>query len=187
MSSSCLRLDVLLLPALLSLAMSVAASDITIETAATATENGIIVLSADATLEFSDDATNALESGIPLIFELEIRISKPVKFFWDRKLFSTQRRYSIERHALSEQFIVTDLVTGDRRIHESLELAIEDLGRVRQLPVVERIELKLQNLCDIRIRLRLDIESLPAPMIPIAYVSPGWYMSSGWHRWQVNL
>jgi hypothetical protein len=34
-----------------------------------------------------------------------------------------------------------------------------------------------------RLRLRLDIEALPAPLRPIAYISPSWRLSSGWYEW----
>ena len=29
-------------------------------------------------------------------------------------------------------------------------------------------------------------DALPAPMVPLAYVSPGWHMSSGWYRWKTD-
>ena len=84
----------------------------------------------------SDDAIDALRSGIPLLFELDIRISRPRRLLWDPVLFATRWRYSLQRHALSDQYILTNLITGDRRIHTSLERAIDealDLLRVEML------------------------------------------------------
>ncbi len=163
------------------------AGDVAVREARARIENDIVVLDADATISFSEDAVDALQSGIRLEFELGVRLTRPRRLMWDAELFATQRRYSIERHALSKQFIITDLVTGERRLHGSLELAIDDLGRIRDLPIVERAALDAADSCAIAIRLRLDLNALPAPMIPLAYVSPGWRMSSGWYRWQVDL
>ncbi|MGR8918542.1 MAG: DUF4390 domain-containing protein [Gammaproteobacteria bacterium] len=167
----------------LLLAEPAAASDITISGARSAIDNGILMLDADAAFEFSDDALEAIESGIVLYFDLDIRIRRPRRYMWDSTVFTTRRRYAIERHALSDQYVLTDTVTGTRRSHPSLAAAIEDLGRLRQVPVLEATELDAGTDYDLGIRLRLDIESLPAPMVPLAYLSPGWRMSSGWHRW----
>ena len=163
------------------------ASDITVKNADTEIVNDMVLVNADASFDFSEDALNALNSGISITIELDIKITRPRNYLWDPKLLSTHREYSIQRHALSEQFILTELITGARHIHGSLELAIDDLSRIRGLPLAEISELDNQTLYNISLRIRLDIESLPAPMIPLAYISPSWHMSSGWYRWKTSL
>lgn len=160
-----------------------AARDIVIENAAVVVANDIVMLDLDASFEFSTDALAALESGIELYFDLDIRIDRARRLLWNARQFETSRRFSLERHALSKRFILTDLVTDERRIHDSLEQAIADLGRIRRLAVVESARLAALDASIIAVRLRLDIDALPAPMIPLAYVSPGWHMSSGWIEW----
>ena len=166
---------------------SVYASDITIRKAHTEVVNNMFLVNADASFNFSEDALDALNSGIPIFIELDVRITRPRKYLWDPQLISARRKYSIERHALSEQFILSDQITGDRSLHASLDLAIEDLGTIRALPVAEASEIDQESAFNVSLRLRLDIESLPAPLIPLAYISPGWHMSSGWYRWKGNL
>ncbi|MCP5199284.1 MAG: DUF4390 domain-containing protein [Gammaproteobacteria bacterium] len=161
------------------------ASDIVIEEAALNEHNGILVLDADSHFDFSADAIEALNSGIPLYFDLEVRLLRARRYLWDVDIFTTRRRYAIERHALSNQFVLTELITGERRLHRTLELAIEDLSRIRRLPLVEAATLELPPDLAAAIRIELDINALPAPMIPLAYVSPGWHMSSGWYQWPV--
>ena len=73
-----------------------------------------------------------------------------------------------------------------RRLHSSLELAIDDLGRIRNLPIAETSQLGSEQNLEVAMRLRLAIRSLPGPLIPVAYISPGWHMSSGWFRWQTH-
>ena len=165
---------------------SVYASDITVRKAYTEVVNNMFLVNADASFNFSEDALNALNSGIPIYIELDVRITRPRKYLWDPKLISARRKYSIERHALSEQFILSDQITGDRSLHGSFDLAIEDLGTIRALPLAEASEIDEESAYNVSLRLRLDIESLPAPLIPLAYISPGWHMSSGWYRWKAN-
>ncbi|MEQ8230518.1 MAG: DUF4390 domain-containing protein [Gammaproteobacteria bacterium] len=163
------------------------ASDINIERAEAYVANDLVMLDVDAGFTFSEDAIDALSSGIALTFDLEVSISEVRRFLWDRELFTTRRQFSLERHALSNQFVLSDLITGERRIHPSLDGAIADLGRIRRLPLTDRGDLQDAGRLACSVRLRLDMNALPAPMIPLAYVSPGWHMSSGWHRWPTDL
>ncbi|MGE0482892.1 MAG: DUF4390 domain-containing protein [Gammaproteobacteria bacterium] len=162
------------------------ASDIMVAEAALNERNGILMLDADIEFEFSSDAIEALDSGIPLYFELDVRLLRPRRYVWDVEIFNTRRRFAIERHALSNQFVLTEIITGERRLHRTLELALEDLARIRRLPLVEAASLELPNELTAAMRIELDLNALPAPMIPLAYVSPGWHMSSGWYEWPVT-
>lgn len=182
------RIDAIVLAVALSIGITFAAAagDIVIRGADLRYENDILMLDANAELLFSEDAIDALMSGIALTMELELRIDRPRRFVWDKEIFATTRRYSIQRHALSDQFVLTSLVTGERRVHRSLENAIADLGRVQGLPLAERDDVTLPEETLNALRWRLAIDALPAPMIPLAYVSPSWRMSSGWYRWQTT-
>ena len=181
-----LRLVLILLACLTALISTVAAAaDIVIDDARTRIENDILLLDASATFEFSNDALEALTSGIPLFIELDLTISRVRKFLWDSELLTTHRRYSIEYHALTKKFLVGDAITGERRAFAELEPAMAELGRIRDLAIAEAGDIDLADRNDCALRLRLDLESLPAPMIPLAYLSPGWHMSSGWYRWQI--
>ena len=105
---------------------------------------------------------------------------------WDSKLLNAHRNFSLERHALSKKFVIADMITGERRVYGTLDLAVDELGRIRDLAVTEAHNIDPEATYDVALRLLLDLESLPAPMIPLAYVSPGWHMSSGWFRWQIT-
>lgn len=163
------------------------AGDIVIDTATLHVRNDIVLLDCDCRLEFGEDAIDALNSGIPLYFDLEIRFERPRRVLWDPEVYTTRRRFIIERHALTERFVLTDLISEKRSVHESLDRAIHELGHIRDLPIIEAATLSAFDKLNVQIRFRLDINALPAPMIPLAYVSPGWRMSSGWYRWQANL
>lgn len=163
-----------------------AARDITIDSAHEKIENEMLLLDADARFEFSEDALKAIDSGIPLTIQLEVTVAQARRYWWDSPLVKTHRKLIIERHALSNQFLLIDKVSGERRIFSELTLAIAELGRIRNLPLVEIENLTRHRSYAIGLRLWLDLRSLPGPLIPIAYVSPGWHMSSGWYRWQMD-
>jgi len=178
-----------LLPLLIALYWlpAVQAGSITLTAANEHIMNEMVMIDADADFQFSEDAVKAINSGVPITIEFDIRVSRPRKLLWDSEVLSAHREFVIERHALSKQYIIADQITGDRRIHGSLELAIDDLGRIRNLPIAEARQLEGEHDLDVAMRLRLAIRSLPGPLIPVAYISPGWHMSSGWFRWPAHL
>lgn len=161
------------------------AGDIEIARASALVRNDIVLVDADVAFAFSDDALAALNSGIPLIIELELNVDRPRRYLWDPELIAVRREYTIEHHPLSKQFVITDSVTGDRRGFATLDQALAHLGQVRDLAVTEVAGLGDAAALEFALRLRLRLDALPAPMIPLAYLSPSWRMSSGWYRWQV--
>lgn len=165
---------------------AVSAGDIVIDDARIRTENDILLLDASATFEFGADALAALNSGIPLVIELDLMFARERRFLWDSELLTAHRRYSLEYHALAKKFIISDPITGERRPFTELEPAIAELGRIRDLAIAEAGIFDADAGYRCALRLRLDLDSLPAPMIPLAYVSPSWHMSSGWYRWQIT-
>lgn len=162
------------------------ASDIEIESASEHVTHEMLMVDADSRIEFSEDAIKAMNSGVPITIEFDLRIARPRKLLWDAEVLTAHRDFTIERHALSDQYVLSDRATGERRIHGELGLAIQDLARIRDLPIAEASQLAGEDV-EISLRLRLAIRSLPGPLIPIAFISPGWHMSSGWYRWRTQL
>lgn len=150
-------------------------------------EHDIVKISAAANVSLGEEAISALNSGIRLFFNLEIVASRPRRFWWDAELHQGFRRFSLQRHALSDQFVLGDLIDNSFRVFQSLDTAVMELGHLSQLPIAELTDLAGAKQVEIAIRLRLDISALPAPMLPIAYISPAWHISSGWYRWDENF
>ncbi len=162
------------------------AGSISVEAAESSVVNQMYVISAELSFEFSDDALEAMRSGVALIIDVDFRIKRRRRYIWDPSVLKLSRRYRIERHALTDRYVITDLVTDDRRIHDSVDAAIRDLGRIREIPIAEAAQLDSSRDYRVGIRARLDLDSLPAPLRPIAYISPSWRMSSGWYQWTLT-
>jgi len=175
--------SILLAFALSAASETVRAGTIVVRSANSRVVNEMIVIDADVDFLFSDDALEAMRSGVALIIDVDIRIKRLRRYIWDPTVLNLSRRYRIERHTLTDRYVITDLVTDERRLHDSIEAAILDLGRIRELPIAEETQLDTSLDYRIGIRARLDLGSLPAPLRPIAYISPSWRMSSGWYQW----
>lgn len=162
------------------------AGSVSVHSAESSIANQMYVVNADVEFAFSDDALDALRSGVALFIDVDFRIKRQRRYVWDRSVLNLSRRYRIERHALTDRYVITDLVTDDRRIYDSLDSAVKDLGQIRAVPIAD--EAAFDNAYDYRVglRARLDLESLPSPLRPIAYISPSWRMSSGWYQWTLT-
>lgn len=136
--------------------------------------------------KFSPSSIEALQSGVGLFLEFNLRIKRPRRYIWDKPILSLSKRLKIERHALTERYIVTDLVDNERRIFESIDSAIKGLNEMSDIPLASLTEVESGEVV-IGLRAKLDIEALPAPLRPIAYISPAWRMSSEWYEWKSAL
>lgn len=172
----------LLLCCLFCTSTSSLAGDIVVDAASVIDVNGSPVVSSQMQFQFSDAAIEALQSGVGLHIEFNLKIKRERRFMWDKSIVRLSKRIKLERHALTERYIVIDLLEQRRRIFDSLDAAFDGINEMSDIPVGSFSELKNDNYT-LAVRARLDIEALPAPMRPIAYISPSWRMSSGWYEW----
>lgn len=142
-------------------------------------------VSADLELVLGDDVLEALENGVPLEFVFDLRVVHPRRFMWDREILSLRRNRRIERHALADKYVVTDETTDKRAVFGSRSDALAALGHLADIAVDSSAHLRAARPVSARLRAQLDVEALPAPLRPIAYLSPSWHMSSNWHTWSV--
>ncbi len=164
--------------------------------ASVASAAGFRVLSADTRLEqevyrldarvayqFSQAAMDALHSGVPLTIELQMEVLQRRSWVWDLSVAALRQLYRLEYHALARQYLVVNLNSGEFRSFPTRSAATEFLGRVRDFPLLDHSLLQPGESYYARIRARLDIEALPAPLRPVAYLSPEWRLASEWYSW----
>ncbi len=148
--------------------------------------NDIYTIAAQASFEFSEESLEALANGVSLTIYIEVEIKRKRRYLWDPVVARAVQGYRLERHALSKQYLVINTSLDSRRIFESLEAAIDSLSLLDPIPITEQSTTDPSKDYVAMIRSRLDIESLPAPLRPIAYISPNWRMSSGWYSLALN-
>lgn len=148
--------------------------------------NDIYVVDADITYELSEEAREALDHGVPLSFTVEIEFKERRDYLWDEVVASNTQRLRLEYHALSRSYLVSNLTTRTRRSFPTLEDALKGMGEMREVAVSERRFLRAGAPEEGRIRALLDIEALPAPLRPAAYLSPQWRLRSKWKRWTIT-
>jgi len=177
----------LLAASFISSAGSVQAAEFTIRDARTHLVDGVYKLEADIHYQFSDPVHEALANGVPITISLQIVVEQQRDYLWNRTVTSFQQQSSIQYHALSGQYIIRNLGNGRQQSFRSLNSALLTLGEVHELPLLEEALVKNTNAVhQVRVRSEIDINALPAPLRPVAWLSYEWKLISDWFVCPLN-
>jgi len=163
-----------------------AAAEFTVAAVQTGDEGGMLVMAADINYGFSAEALEALDNGVPLTLEVHIRLRRVDDWVWERSLVDQRLRYLIRYKPLSERYLVSPLPSdGDIGLdYVTRDAAIAALGRIDGLRLVSGERLReAGGVFRLWVKASLDIEALPLPLRPTAYLFPAWKLSSGWTQW----
>ena len=149
------------------------------------TEGETWLLDAGIDLEFNRESREAMESGVPLTALLEVEVVRE-RFLRDESVRRIRMPYRIERHALSQRYVVTYVPSGKSRTYGAIEDASAALGTIRGLSLVQRAELLPGQLYRARLRARLDIDAMPSPLRPLAWFRSLWRLRDDWFTWVLS-
>jgi hypothetical protein len=146
-----------------------------------------VVVTADMDLDLTTEAETALTKGIPLDILIEFRLYRERWYMWDKLLGDWTLRAQVKYHALSGLYMVTLQRSGEPKTFSSQRAAMKYIGTLSRvsLPMLEKADLEHEHY-QLGLRVRLDRESLPAPLRPMAYTFSAWRLKSGWTRWNVQ-
>jgi hypothetical protein len=147
--------------------------------------DGVYYVNALISLRLPSEATNALHSRLPLTIRVEVEFLNRLWFWWDAAEHSVSRRSQLAYYPLTERYVVHNINTGDRASFESLTDALDFLGRVDRLPVVDAALLDDRRY-DIRVRAVLDTDDLPGPLRLLAFWRNDWSIESDWLQWRLD-
>lgn len=142
----------------------------------------------DALIEYrlSSDANRALQSGVPLTIRVDVEVLTDRRFWFDTEQASLRQRYQLEYHALSERYIVRNLNSGLLASFATLFSALNYLGRIEHLPLIDASLLDPNHEYDLRLRTVLDVEQFPGPLRLLAFWRRDWSIGSDWYRWHLQ-
>lgn len=143
------------------------------------------LLNARMDISLNTGPREALENGIPLVFELHIQMLEKHTWFWDIVVAEYKQVRQVQLHALSRTYLVKDIATGAQRSYLKLTDALQAAGFLHNFPVLDFDRMEDGQRYAVRLRGNLDIESLPTPVRLLAYVSSAWDMESEWYQWQL--
>jgi hypothetical protein len=144
-------------------------------------------VNADIDYHFNAEIGKALTHGVALQFDTRFEVKKHRTWFWDKTIRIIMLKYKLQYHPLSGYYLVTNMGNGEHQQFQHLDEATAYLGKLKNYPLVTRNILEsgddqYYGLIDVR----LDIQSLPAPLRPLAYLSAQWRLSSQTYAWDIH-
>ena len=161
------------------------AADFEVTGATTKLEGGVYRLSAQIEYRFSNAALDALQNGVPLTVEIEMEVRRRRPWLWDETVYALAQRFQLEYHALSRQYLVSNLNSGERRGFPTRAAALRFMGQINDFPLLDRSLLTGDERYEGALRARLDLEALPAPLRLFASLSEDWRLTSEWLTWSL--
>ncbi len=148
-------------------------------------QNDTLFFDAQIDYRLSARALEALENGVPLILEVHLQLRAQDAWIWEDSLVDQRLRYRIQYKPLSKDYFVTQLPDEGGRSYVTRDAALSALGQLEALPLISRDRLRKDRQYELHLKAFLDIEALPLPLRPMAYLFPSWKLSTGWTRWPV--
>ena len=144
------------------------------------------LLDARLQLVLSSEALAALENGVTLIIELQLQVIRARRFFVDDVEAELEVRYELEFSPVTQRYIVRNVNSGDQDSFATLYSALNSLGRVQGLPVIDDALLDADSDYRVRLRAMLNTERYPAALRVLFFWRGQWQLQSEWYEWSLE-
>ena len=144
---------------------------------------GVHTLDARLQLVLSSEALAALESGVTLSIELQMQVIRVRRFMFDEVEAELVVRYQLEYRPLSQRYIVRNLNSGNQDSFATLYSALNNLGRIQGLPVIDDALLMPDRPYRLRVRAMLNTRQYPATLRLLFFWRGQWQLQSEWFEW----
>ncbi len=157
-----------------------------VRSATTELVDGVVTLDARLQLVLSSEALRALDAGVPLTIELQLELLRQRRFNFDAVDAELAVRFELEYRPLSQRYILRNLNSGNQESFATLYSALNTLGRVQNLPIVDEALLQSDKRYRGRLRALLNTQQYPAPLRFVFFWRNEWQLQSEWFQWQLE-
>lgn len=144
------------------------------------------MLDARLQLFLSDEALNALNSGVSLTIELNIELLRIRRFLPDDKETELSFQYELEYRPLSQRYIVRDVRNASQESYSTLFSALNRLGRIQNLFLFDSKSLIPDANYRLRLQALLSTKQYSAPLRMLFFWRSQWDIKSRWYEWQLQ-
>jgi hypothetical protein len=154
-----------------------------VRSASTEPVKGVLTLDARLQLVLSSEALAALESGVTLTIEIQMQVIRIRRYLVDSVDAELAVRYELEYRPLIQRYIVKNLNSGNQDTFATLYSALNSLGRIQGLPVIDEALLEPDRSYRLRLRAMLNTQQYPAPLRLLFFWRGQWQLQSEWFEW----
>ena len=149
-------------------------------------DNGVFLL--HARIEYPDNPAirDALRDGITLSFDLDTRVERHRRLWFDAEVVALTLRRELSFHSVSERYIVRDVRSGDQQNYSTLEEALKQLGTVDGWPIIVEPQLDGGEY-EVSVRAGVRRGRLPSSLRALMFWTDDWHRTSEWYSWSLPV
>jgi Domain of unknown function (DUF4390) len=145
-------------------------------------DKGVFLLHARVDYPLGPAIRTALTDGVTLSFDLEVRVERERRLWFNANLIDLTLRRELNYHAVSDRYVVRDVKSGDQQSFATLDEALDFLGRIDAWPIVVEPQLDGGNYY-ISVRAGVRRGHLPTSLRAILFWTDDWARVSEWYTW----
>jgi Domain of unknown function (DUF4390) len=149
-------------------------------------DNGVFLLHARVEYPVNPAIRDALRNGVSLTFELDTRIDRERRLWFNANIVDLTLRRELTFHAVSDRYVVRDVRSGQQENFASLEEALTYLGRIDGWPVLVEPQLD-EGSYVISVRAGMRRGRLPASLRALLFWTNDWHRVSEWYTWSLPV
>lgn len=149
-------------------------------------EKGVLLLHSRVEYPVNPDIRNALRDGVTLTFDLETRIDRERRLWFNANIVDLTLRRELTYHAVSDRYVVHDVRSGQQENFPTLEEALAYLGRVDGWPILVEPQVGPGNYL-ISVRAGVRRGRLPASLRALLFWTDDWHRVSEWYSWSLPV
>ena len=143
-------------------------------------------LNAKVEISLPEAARKGIEAGLTLRIVYEIELARVRGYWLDATVAQLEQVYELSYHALSQRYLVRNLNTGEQQDFGSLQAALEHVGDVRGLPVIDADLVNGDTRYEVYLRAVIDLSTTPAALEWLLFWTDDWSTTSEWFIWPLR-
>jgi len=147
-------------------------------------DKGVFLLHARVDYPVSTAIRNALKDGVSLTFDLDARVDRERRFWFNANIVDLTLRRELTYHAVSDRYVVRDTRSRDLQSFPTLDEALDYLGKVDAWPILVEPQLDSGSYT-ISVRAGMRRGHLPASLRAILFWTDDWARTSEWYTWSL--
>lgn len=179
------RLGGILLPLLLLFSQPAYAESFEVADAQVTLQDGIYHLNSTIRYPLGSELTEALHQGVVIPIKVIVEVYRLNRYLPKTEIAFLKQRYELRFHALTRQYVVTNHNSSVSDNYSSLAHALQRLGEIKNLPIIDQNLLEERAEYRLRIRAAINTGQLAIPLRLTSYFYGPWRNESEW--WDLPL
>jgi len=149
-------------------------------------DNGVFLLHARVEYPVNPAIRDALRDGVTLTFDLDTRVDRERRFWFNANIVELTLRRELAYHAVSDRYVVRDVKSNEQQTFPTLEEALAYLGKVDGWPILVEPQLN-GGMYVISVRAGVRRGKLPASLRVLLFWADDWHRVSEWYSWSLPV